>query len=111
MLTKLEIAQKLKEIRQKTELLNLSNHTALGDFVLVVPAVIDEAGITTRARQMEDRPEIGIVTAVGEDVEHVSEGDVVFFGQYSHTQVTHDDITYLIMRSEDIYLVASNPVK
>ncbi len=55
---------------------------------------------------MEDRPEIGIVTAVGEDVTLVSDGDVVFFGQYSHTQVTHDDITYLIMRSEDIYLVA-----
>ncbi len=57
--------------------------------------------------QFEDRPETGIVVAVGEDVATLKVEDVVFFGKYSHTQQTHDDITYLVMRVEDVYLVAN----
>lgn len=93
-------------MKQQTNLLTLSNHKALYDYVIVVPAVIDEPGIAKRSVQFEDRPDIGIVTAVGDKVEGIEVEDVVFFGQYSHFQVTHDDITYLIMRAEDIFCVA-----
>ena len=71
-----------------------------------MPAIIEESGITRRSVQFEDRPDVGIVVAVGPDFESVKVGDVVFFGQYSHFQVTHDDITYLVMRAEDVYCVA-----
>jgi len=71
-----------------------------------VPASIDEPGITSRAAQFEDRPEIGLVVSVGEDVDNIPLGATIFFGKYSHVQITHDDIIYLIMRKEDVYCVA-----
>jgi co-chaperonin GroES (HSP10) len=74
--------------------------------VIVVPAVIQEEGITSKAVQFEDRPEVGIVVSTGPDAAGITDGNIVFFGKYSHVQVTHDDVTYLIMRVEDIYLVA-----
>lgn len=107
MLNKQEIKTKLETIKTQTELLNLSQHKALGEYIIVVPAEIQEPGITSRATQFEDRPEIGLVVSVGANVaEEVSVGDVVFFGKYSHVQITHDDIVYLVMRVEDIYCVA-----
>jgi co-chaperonin GroES (HSP10) len=107
MLKKEQIQKKLEEIKTQTSLLSLNEHRALGDAVVVVPATIDQAGVTKRSVQFEDRPDIGVVVSVGNDVEEISVGDIVFFGQYSHFQVTHDDITYLIMRQEDIYCVAN----
>lgn len=96
----------MESLKTQTQLLELSNHAALGDYVIVVPAEIKESGITTRAQQFEDRPEIGLVVSVGQEVEDVKPGDVVFFGRYSHVQVSYEDILYLIMRIEDVYLVA-----
>lgn len=93
-------------MKEQKELLNLSKHKALGDYIIVVPAEIKENGITARVLQYEDRPEIGIVVSVGESTSQVEEGDIVFFGKYSHVQITYDDISYLIMRSEDIFCVA-----
>jgi len=72
----------------------------------VVGADIQEPGVTTRAQQFEDRPEIGLVVAVGQEINDIEVGNVIFFGKYSHVQITHDDITYLIMRKEDVYCVA-----
>lgn len=106
MLNKEKIKSRLKELSSKTELLNLGAHKAQGDYVVVVPVEIQEPGITSRASQFEDRPEIGLVVSVGDNIVGIAENDVVFFGKYSTVQVTHDDIIYLIMRSEDIYCVA-----
>jgi len=107
MLSQEQIKKKLQTVKEQKELLVLSNHRALGDYVIVIPAEITEGGITTRASQFEDRPDVGILASVGDDVEGMVEGDVVFFGQYSHVKVTNEDMTYLIMRSEDIYCVAN----
>lgn len=99
----------MEEVKTNTSLLSLNKHKALYDSVIVVPAVIEEPGITRRSVQFEDRPDVGIVVAVGDDVgDVVNVGDIVFFGQYSHFQVTHDDITYLVMRVEDIYCVVND---
>lgn len=98
--------QKLKELETQTNLLNLSQHKALDRWVIVAPASIKEEGITSRAVQFEDRPDVGMIISVGDLVDSVEPGDIVFFGKYSHTQVTHDDVIYLIMRDEDIYCVA-----
>lgn len=86
-------------------MLTLSNHKAVGEWIIVVPAQIREGGIASRVSQFEDRPDVGILVAVGDRVEDMEVGDVVFFARYGHTQVTHDDMIYLIMRSEDVYCV------
>lgn len=96
----------MEKVKSQTTLLNLSSHKVLHDYVIVVPASIEEPGITKQTAQYEDRPDIGVVVGFGDDVEGVEVGDVAFFGQYSHFQVTHDDIQYLIMRAEDIFCVA-----
>lgn len=101
-----ELEKKLEEVRNNPNLFTLHEHKALGDYVLVVPAEIKEAGITTRHTQFEDRPDVGIVVAVGSGVNEVKEGNVVFFGEYSHFKMVHNDITYLILREEDIICVA-----
>lgn len=98
---------KLKSLETQTQLLNLSQHRALGDWVIVAPASIREEGITSRAVQFEDRPEVGLIVSAGPLVTEFQSGDIVFFGKYSHVQVTHDDINYLIMRQEDVYCVAN----
>lgn len=96
----------MKSLETKTELLSLNSHKTLGEYVVVVPAEIREPGITSRAVQFEDRPEVGLIVSVGSNIDEVKEGDIVFFGKYSHVQITHDDIIYLVMRIEDIYCVA-----
>ena len=97
----------MKVLETQTTLLNLANHKALGTWVIVAPASIKEEGITSRAVQFEDRPEVGVIVSIGDSVEGLDEGDVVFFGKFTHVQVTHDDIIYLIMQQEDIYCVAN----
>ena len=102
-----QVKSKLKQLETQTSLLNLSQHRALEDWVIVAPAIIKEEGITSRAVQFEERPEVGIIVSAGPMVESITPGDIVFFGKYSHVQVTHDEINYLIMRQEDIYCVAN----
>lgn len=101
-MNKKEIQEKLGKIQESPELLTLSNHTALYDYVIVVPALIQEPGVTKQSHQFEDRPDAGLVVSVGSNVETLEVGDVVFFGPYSHFQITHDDLTYLVLRAEDI---------
>ncbi len=106
-MTKEQIKRTLEEVSERTELLNLSNHKALGYYVIVVPASIKEPGITSRVEQFEDRPEVGLVVATGSEVSEVEAGDIIFFGKYSTVQMNHDDIAYIILREDDIYCVAS----
>jgi len=96
----------VEKVQTATNLLNLANHKALHDSVIVLPVEIQEEGVTKRATKFEDRPDVGIVMSVGEQVDTIKAGDVVFFGQYSHFKVTHNKTSYLIMRAEDIYCVA-----
>lgn len=103
-----EIQEKVAEIQKKTELLKISDHKTLGDYLIVVPLSIEESGITRRVTQFEDRPEIGLVVSVGDAVDNIVVGDVIFFGRYSHVQLTYDDVSYYIMRAEDVYCVANN---
>lgn len=99
------IKRKLEEVKKRKELLNLSNHTALHDYIIVVAIEVEESGVTSRAVQFEDRPEMGLVIASGPEATGIEPGKIVFFGKYSHVQVTYDDVIYLIMRAEDVYSV------
>jgi len=93
-------------LEKKSELLEIHNHKTIGEWIVVVPTEIKETGVTSRSSQFEDRPGVGLVVSVGDTVDNMKEGDVIFFGKYSHVKITHNEIEYLIMRSEDVYCVA-----
>jgi chaperonin GroES len=59
----------------------------------------------------KEKPQQGEIVAVGEgkvldsgerQAPDVAAGDTVLFGKYAGTEITYDDIDYLILREEDI---------
>ena len=88
----------------------------LGDRVIVKA---DEAEETTAsglylARESKEKPQTGIVLAVGEgklDKDGnkipvpVKVGDKVIYGKYGGTEITYDDEEVLILRADDIYAI------
>jgi len=53
----------------------------------------------------KEKPEQGLVTAVGANVKEVKKGDTVLFSKYSPTEVKVDNEDYLIVKEEDILAV------
>ena len=88
----------------------------LGDRVIVKA---DEAEETTAsglylARESKEKPQTGVVLAVGAgklDKDGnlvpvpVKVGDKVVFGKYGGTEITYDDEEVLILRADDIYAI------
>ena len=88
----------------------------LGDRVIVKA---DEAEDQTAsglylARESKDKPQTGIVLAVGEgqlDKDGnkipvpVKVGDKVIYGKYGGTEITYEDEEVLILRADDIYAI------
>ena len=88
----------------------------LGDRVIVKA---DEAEETTAsglylAREAKEKPQTGVVIAVGEgklDKDGnkipvpVKVGDKVIYGKYGGTEITYEDEEVLILRADDIYAI------
>ena len=88
----------------------------LGDRVIVKA---DEAEDQTAsglylARESKEKPQTGIVLAVGEgklDKDGnkipvpVKVGDKVIYGKYGGTEITYEDEEVLILRADDIYAI------
>ena len=78
------------------------------DRVLVKPAAAEEktAGGIYIPDNAKEKPQTGVVIAVGtgkkDEPITVKEGDTVFYGKYSGTEITIDGKDYLIMRNADI---------
>jgi chaperonin GroES len=78
------------------------------DRVLVEPAAAEEktAGGIYIPDNAKEKPQTGVVIAVGtgkkDEPITVKEGDTVFYGKYSGTEITIDGKDYLIMRNADI---------
>lgn len=57
----------------------------------------------------KEKPQRGTVIAVGngktDEPMTVKTGDTVLYGKYSGTEITVDDIEYLIMRESDIFAI------
>ncbi len=101
----------LKELKKTPELRNLLKHRILQDNVLVLPVDFDEDSSVYTPGQYEDKPEWGMVVAVGEGRlldsgervrSSIEEGDFILFGKYSATNVTTAGQDYLFIREEDI---------
>lgn len=54
----------------------------------------------------QEKPQTGLVIAVGpgkpDEPMQVKAGDTVMYGKYAGTEITIDEVTYLIMRESDI---------
>jgi chaperonin GroES len=83
----------------------------LHDRVLVLP---DEAEQVTKGGiiipdTVKEKPSRGKVIAVGngkKDEEMVlKEGDIVYYGKYSGTELNHNGIDYMILRQSDVYCI------
>ncbi len=83
----------------------------LADRVLIEPAAAEEKtsfGIIIPDTAKE-KPQKGIVIAVGsgkkDEPMTVKVGDVVLYGKYSGTELSHDGKDFLIMRESDIFAI------
>jgi chaperonin GroES len=50
----------------------------------------------------KEKPQKGIVEAVGSEVKDVKVHDKVLFDKYSGSKITIDDVDYLIIKEEDV---------
>jgi chaperonin GroES len=56
----------------------------------------------------KEKPQKGVVEAVGSEVKDVKVGDTVLFDKYSGSKVNIDEVEYLIVKEEDILGVIEN---
>jgi chaperonin GroES len=87
------------------------NIKPLADRVLVQPQAAEEttaSGIIIPDTAKE-KPMRGTIVAVGagkkDEPMTVKAGDTVLYGKYSGTELTVDDVEYLIMRESDIFAI------
>lgn len=50
----------------------------------------------------KEKPQKGIVEAVGKEVKEVKVGNLILFDKYSGSKITMDNVDYLILKEEDI---------
>ena len=92
------------------------NLKPLGDRVIIKQDEAEEttAGGLVLAHDAKEKPQTGIVLAVGEGKLDrdgnfvkipVKEGDKVIYGKYGGTEVTVDGEDVMIMRADDIFAV------
>lgn len=83
----------------------------INDRVLVKPAPAEEKtkGGIIIPDTAKEKPQRGEVVAVGPGKDGnemtVREGDVVLYGKYAGQEIKIEDVTYLIMREDDVLLV------
>ena len=87
------------------------NIKPLADRVLIEPASAEEktAGGIIIPDTAKEKPQRGKVVAVGQGKKDepmtVKEGDMVLYGKYAGTELTHEGKDYLIMRESDIVAI------
>jgi chaperonin GroES len=84
--------------------------TPIGKRILIRQEAIEEktkSGIILPDAGKKDRPERGVVVAIGEALAGVSVGDIVYFGGYDNQEVEIDAETYLLVKHDNISGVAA----
>lgn len=87
------------------------NIKLLQDYVLVLPDKAEEktkAGIIIPDTAKE-KPNRGTIVAVGKGIKdepmELKEGDVIYYGKYSGTEISKDGVDYMLMHQKDVYCV------
>ena len=81
------------------------NIQPLFDKVLVKPQAIEEktaSGIYIPDTAKQDKPQIGEVISIGQDVKVVKVGQNVVFAKYGPTELNLESQDYIIVKEEDI---------
>lgn len=110
-----------KKVAKKTAAKPVVNKTGvqpLGDRVLVKPLAADDtrtpSGIIIPDTAKQEKPERGVVIAVGEGrrldsgefvAPRVSVGDTVMFSKYGFDEITIDDVEYVIVSEGSILAI------
>lgn len=87
------------------------NIKPLGDRVLIEPmeAETKTASGIIIPDSAKEKPQKGKVVAVGNGSKDqpltVKEGDIVLYGKYAGTELTHEGKSYLIMRESDVLAI------
>lgn len=55
----------------------------------------------------KEKPQKGIVEAVGKDVEEVKVGDIILFDKYAGSKINIDNVDYLIVKEDEILGILS----
>ena len=83
----------------------------LADRVIIEPAAAEEktSGGIIIPDTAKEKPQRGTVVAVGpgkkDEPMTVKPGDIVLYGKYAGTEISHDGSDYLIMREADIVAI------
>ncbi len=64
-----------------------------------------ESGIVIPDNASMDRPQIGMVTAIGPDVDRVKIGDKVAYKRFAPDEIKMDEETFLLVSSADILAI------
>ncbi|MCP3660828.1 MAG: co-chaperone GroES [Bacteroidetes bacterium] len=87
------------------------NVKPLADRVLIEPSASEEktSGGIIIPDTAKEKPHKGTIVAVGpgkkDKTMEVKVGDTVLYGKYAGTEITIDDMEYMIMNESDIYAV------
>lgn len=54
-----------------------------------------------------EKPVVGKILSVGKDVQELKEGDTVYFGKYSGTEIKVGDKAYLVLIETEVLAVLS----
>ena len=83
----------------------------LADRVIIEPAGVEEktSGGIIIPDTAKEKPQQGTVVAVGPGLNDqkmtVKKGDIVLYGKYAGTEISHSGKDYLIMLESDIYAI------
>lgn len=69
------------------------------------PTTMTAGGLYIPDEAKEQKTQRGRVIAVGPDVEYINEGEVVIFGKYAGTDILVDNISYLILKLDEVLCV------
>ncbi|PKL52523.1 MAG: co-chaperone GroES [Nitrospira bacterium HGW-Nitrospira-1] len=56
----------------------------------------------------KEKPQKGVIEAVGSEVKEIKVGDVILFDKYSGSKINIDNNEYLIIKEEDILGIIQN---
>ena len=107
--------QKKSKSRSADDKIDVADSVVLYDNIILKPITIDSDEMVLNPQQYEDKPEWGKVISCGEGRVFdngtviplkVHVGDTVLFQKYSAQKFRHRGEDYIVIREEDIYLIA-----
>lgn len=83
----------------------MKNLKPIRDNILIIPDTIESKGGILVATKNEDKPEIGVVIAVGELVQDVKPQDRILFHKYAPDSISIDNDKFLVIKEEEVIAI------